>query len=347
MQKVGIIGAGAWGTALAIVAREAGRDVCLWAREREVVAAVNDHHENPLFLQGVALDPAIRATHDLGEAGAADMVLLAVPAQFLRGVLSEASPAWPDRLPAVVCAKGIERDSCLLMSEVVAEVVPAAPVAVLAGPSFAGEVARRRPTAVTLACADAGLLQTIASALNTTLFRIYAHDDVVGAGIGAAVKNVLAIACGIVEGRGLGESARAALITRGLAELARLARAKGARTETLMGLACLGDLVLTCTSMQSRNYALGVALGRGESLDRFLAGRRSVAEGAFSASSVSALARRHGLDMPICFAVDTVINHGADIDAVIADLLARPPAAERPAGVDVRAGEEGSNPCCS
>ncbi|TVR81319.1 MAG: NAD(P)-dependent glycerol-3-phosphate dehydrogenase [Rhodospirillales bacterium] len=335
MQNVGIIGAGAWGTALAVVARDAGRDVCLWAREAEVVSAINRQHENPLFLDGIALDPTIRATGDLLEAVAADIVLLAVPAQFLRGVLGEAAKGWRDGAPAVLCAKGIERESCALMSEVVAAVLPSVPVAVLAGPTFASEVARRRPTAVTLACADAALRQAVATALKTMLFRIYGHDDVVGAEVGAAVKNVLAIACGIVEGRGLGESARAALVTRGLAELARLARAKGARTETLMGLACLGDLVLTCTSRESRNYALGVALGRGETLKSFLAGRRTVAEGAFSAASVTTLARRLDLEMPICFAVDTVINRGADIDAVIADLLARPPAAEQPAGGSV------------
>lgn len=330
METVGIIGGGAWGTALAIVAREAGRSVTLWAREAEVVAAINGQHANPPFLPGADLDPAIRATDDVSEAVQADLVLFAVPAQHLRGVAGAAAAAWPPAVPAVVCAKGIERQTCALMSEVLAEALPMAPVAVLSGPSFAVEVARRLPTAVTLACADEPLRAAIAVALRTTTFRVYSHDDVVGALIGGAVKNVLAIACGIVEGRALGASARAALITRGLAEMARLAAAKGARPQTLMGLSGLGDLVLTCSGSLSRNYTLGAALGQGEALDRILAARRSVAEGVYSAASVSSLARAAAVEMPIAFAVDAVLNAGADIDVTIAGLLARPPAEEQP-----------------
>ncbi len=332
MRRVGIIGAGSWGTALAVVAREAGHSVVLWARESEVIEAINNRHENTIFLAGIALDPTIRATGDPAEAADAELVLFTVPAQFLRQAAGATATHWRRGTAAVICCKGIEHQTCALMSEVLAECLPDADVAVLSGPSFADEVARRQPTAVTLACADPTLRAMVASALGTTLFRIYSHDDVIGAQVGGAVKNVLAIACGIVTGRRFGTNARAALITRGLAEMARLALAKGARPDTLMGLSGLGDLVLTCTTMQSRNYSLGVALGQGQPLNEILASRRTVAEGVFSAASVTTLARKLGVDMPICFAVDAVLNAGADIDATVADLLARPPTEERPAG---------------
>ena len=335
MGRVGIIGAGAWGTALAIVAREAGHSVMLWAREHEVIEAINSRHENEMFLAGIGLDPMIRATGDPAEAADADLVLFAVPAQFLRRTVRNTAIGWRCGTAAVICSKGIEHETCALLSEVIAECLPGVPVAVLSGPSFAAEVAREQPTAVTLACADPALRQAVPAALGTTLFRIYSHDDVIGAQVGGAVKNVLAIACGIVAGRRFGSNARAALITRGLAEMARLAIAKGARPDTLMGLSGLGDLVLTCTTMDSRNYSLGVALGEGRALNEVLASRRSVAEGVFSAASVATLARRLGVDMPICFAVDAVLNAGADIDTTIADLLARPPTEEMPAATPV------------
>lgn len=301
-----------------------------------MIEAINSRHENEIFLSGVRLDEGIRATADPAEAAAADLVLFAVPAQFLRRTAGETVAGWRAGTAAVICSKGIEHETCALMSEVVAERLPSASVAVLSGPTFAAEVARAQPTAVTLACADAALRQAIPATLGTTLFRIYSHDDVIGAQVGGAVKNVLAIACGIVAGRRFGSNARAALITRGLAEMARLAVAKGARPDTLMGLSGLGDLVLTCTTMDSRNYSLGVALGEGCDLGEVLASRRSVAEGVFSAGSVRALARRLVVDMPICFAVDAVLNAGADIDVTIADLLARPPTEERPAGMPVQ-----------
>jgi glycerol-3-phosphate dehydrogenase (NAD(P)+) len=330
MQRIGIIGGGAWGTALAMTARKAGREAVIHAREPEVVDAINRDHENPWFLPGIALDPAIRATGDPAEAADADAVLLVAPAQHLRGVVSPLAAGWRRGVPAVVCAKGIEGGTCALLSEVVAETLPAAIVAVLSGPSFAAEVARDLPTAVTFACADAGLREAVPAALGTTRFRIYSSGDVIGAEIGGAVKNVLAIACGIVEGRGLGDNARAALITRGLAEIARLAHAKGARAETLMGLSGAGDLVLTCNNIQSRNFSLGVALGEGARLNDVLAGRTSVAEGVFSAAAVTELARRVGVVMPISAAVDAVLNRGADLDATIAGLLSRPFKAEGP-----------------
>ena len=330
MKRIGIVGAGAWGTALAMVARRAGCDVALQAREAEVAAAINEHHENTVFLPGVALDPAIVATTELARAADADAVLLAVPAQHQRAVCAALAPAWRPGVAAVVCAKGIEQDTSALMSEVVGETLPDAPIAVLSGPTFAAEVARDQPTAVTLAAGEPALGEALAAALGTPRFRIYHSPDVIGAQVGGAVKNVLAIACGIVEGRGLGDNSRAALITRGLAEIVRLGLAKGARAETFRGLSGLGDLTLTCNAMQSRNYSLGVALGQGQSLDALLAARASVAEGVFSAAAVTALARRLAVDMPISAAMDGVLNHAADIDATIAGLMARRPSAETP-----------------
>lgn len=324
VQKIGIVGAGAWGTALAMAARRAGRDVTIQAHEAEVADAIHKRHENPEFLPGIALDPAIRATRQLADAAAADAVLLAVPAQFLRPVCKRLAPSWKAGTPAVICAKGIEQDTLALMSEIVQEMLPEAPIAVLSGPTFAIEVARELPTAVTLATADTALGERIAGALGTPRFRTYLSADVIGAQLGGAVKNVLAIACGIVIGRGLGDNARAALITRGLAEIVRLGLAKGAKPETLMGLSGIGDLALTCHAMQSRNFSVGVAIGKGERLDDVLNNRKSVAEGVFTASSVVGLARKVGVEMPICTAIDQVLNHFADIDAAIAGLLARP-----------------------
>ena len=325
MKRIGIIGGGAWGTARALVCRRAGLDVCLQALEPEVADAINGSHENSLFLPGVALDPEIRATNDPAEAAVdTDVVLLVVPTQFLRAVLTGLSGNLPSGVPVVICAKGIEQETLALMSEICEEVVPQAPVAVLSGPTFAAEVALDRPTAVTLASADEALGVGLSEALGTPRFRIYRSDDIVGAQVGGAVKNVLAIGCGIVEGRGLGDNAKAALITRGLAEIVRLGLAKGAKAETLMGLSGIGDLVLTCNAMQSRNFSLGVALGRGEALADILDARASVAEGVFSAAAVNQLARGLGIDMPICLAVDGILNHFSDIDAAIEGLLSRP-----------------------
>lgn len=324
MDRINVIGAGAWGTALAQVTRRAGRAVTLWAREPEVAGTVNATHENSLFLPGIKLDPAINATTDLAEAANADAVLLVVPAQYLRATCEALAPALGRDVPVVVCAKGIEIATGALMNEVAEAALPGRPLAVLSGPTFAIEVAREQPTAVTLASGDRVLGARLVAALGTPRFRPYQGDDVVGAEIGGAVKNVLAIACGIVEGRGLGDNARAALITRGLVEMARLCVAKGGRPETLMGLSGIGDLTLTCNAMQSRNFSLGAALGQGRSLADVLGTRRSVAEGVDTAAAVTALARRLGLDMPICSAVDAIVNSGADIDARIKGLLARP-----------------------
>ncbi|HWI27725.1 MAG TPA: NAD(P)H-dependent glycerol-3-phosphate dehydrogenase [Stellaceae bacterium] len=329
MQRIGIIGGGAWGTALALTARRAGREVVLWAHEAEVVEAINRHHANPLFLPDIALDPAIRATADVSEAASGtDALLLVTPAQHLRSLAQSLAPLLPQRLPVVICAKGIESGTGALMSEVAAAALPAATLAVLSGPTFAAEVAAGLPTAVTLACADEELGRQLIAALGTRSFRPYLATDVVGAEIGGAVKNVLAIACGIVEGRKLGDNARAALITRGLAEMVRLALTRGGKAETLMGLSGLGDLVLTCTGRQSRNYSLGMALGEGKTLAEILGPRRSVAEGVASAAATAALASRLGIEMPITASVDAILHHGAAIDKAIAGLLARPFRAE-------------------
>jgi glycerol-3-phosphate dehydrogenase (NAD(P)+) len=324
MTRIGIIGAGAWGTALAMVARRAGCDVTIWAHENDTVAAINDRHENPAFLPGVILNSEIYATTDLARAAAADAVMLVTPAQFLRATTAQLAAAMTAGSPVVICAKGIEQQTGALMSEVAAETLPGHKLAVLSGPTFAAEVARGLPTAVTLACADDDAADFLVAALGGERFRPYRSDDIIGAEIGGAVKNVLAIACGITEGRGLGENARAALITRGLAEMTRLCVAKGGRAETMMGLSGLGDLTLTCASTKSRNYSLGNALGQGETLDDVMASRLSVAEGVHSAAAVMRLAGTLGIEMPISQAVDEILNRGAELDSVIAGLLQRP-----------------------
>jgi glycerol-3-phosphate dehydrogenase (NAD(P)+) len=328
-QRIGVIGGGAWGTALALAATRAGRDAILWAREREVVDAILARHENTAFLPGIELQPRFAVTGEIRTAlHRADAAILAVPAQFLRALLREAAP-WlsPDAI-IVLAAKGIEQRSGALLSEAIAEALPHHPLAILSGPSFAAEVARGLPTAVTVAAGEMTVAEAVARAIGARGLRPYASDDPIGVEIGGAVKNVIAIACGVVVGRGLGENARAALLTRGLAEMTRLGVAKGARPETFMGLSGLGDLALTCGSPQSRNMSLGIALGQGRRLADILAERRSVAEGVATAPAVLALAKRLGVDMPISAAVDAVLHRGADIDDAIEALLSRPLKAE-------------------
>ena len=328
MKRVGVIGGGAWGTALSQVCARAGLSAVLWAREAAVVAGINAAHENPLFLPGLALDEAIRATTDPADLAPADLILAVAPAQHLRATLAAFAPHARAGVPVVLCAKGVEAGSLRLMSQVLAETLPAAQPAVLSGPSFAAEVARGLPTAVTLAADDLGLARAIAAAIATPTFRPYVSDDMIGAEAGGAVKNVLAIACGVVEGRELGRSAHAALITRGFAELTRLAVAMGGEAETVAGLCGLGDLVLTCSSPQSRNMSVGLALGRGETLAAALAGKLSVAEGVASAPAVAALAARLGVETPICEAVRAILAGELAVGAAIEALLARPLKAE-------------------
>jgi glycerol-3-phosphate dehydrogenase (NAD(P)+) len=323
-QHAGVIGAGAWGTALAQVCARAGLQVTLQARETEVVASINDARENALFLPGVTLEPTIRAAADMSALADRDLILAVAPAQHLRSALAALAPHLKPNVPVVLCAKGVEQGSLKLMTEVAAETIPDAPIAVLSGPSFAGEVARGLPTAVTLACDDEGLARDIAHAIATPTFRPYVAGDMIGAEAGGAVKNVLAIACGVVEGKGLGRSAHASVITRGFAELTRFAVALGARAETLNGLCGLGDLVLTCSSPQSRNMSVGLALGQGLTLEQALAGKLSVAEGVASAPAVRALARKLGVEVPICEAVAAILDGELAVDAAIAGLLSRP-----------------------
>ncbi len=324
IQRLGIIGAGSWGTALAQTALRAGRDVTLWARDPALADMIDTTHENSRYLPGIALETALHATGDVAEAAATEAVLLVTPAQHVRATSALLAPHLDKETPIVLCAKGIEQKTGALMTEVLDDVLPGQPVAVLSGPTFAAEVARGLPTAVTLAAADAMLGAALVVALGSSRFRPYLSDDPVGAEVGGAVKNVIAIACGLAAGRKLGDNARAALITRGLAEIVRLGLAKGARAETLMGLSGLGDLTLTCSAMQSRNFSLGFALGEGRSLEAVLAERNTVAEGVFSAAAVTGLAGELGIEMPIVAAVDAILNRAADIDETIAALLARP-----------------------
>jgi glycerol-3-phosphate dehydrogenase (NAD(P)+) len=319
-MKIGVIGAGAWGTALAQVAAQGG-ETLLWVREPGLAEAITRTRENALYLPGVALSDAIATTSDLADLAACDALLVVTPAQHMRSILAR-TPVGAR--PLLLCAKGIEAGSMALMSEVAAGVCLDAPVAVLSGPTFASEVAQGLPTAITLACEDADVADRLARRIALPAFRPYRSSDVVGAEIGGAVKNVLAIACGVVEGAGLGRNARAALIARGFAEMTRFGLARGARGETLAGLSGLGDLVLTCSSEQSRNFSLGLGLGRGGDAAALLADRRTVAEGAFTAPVLVEAARAAGVEMPICEAVAELLSGGKKVGDVVGTLLARP-----------------------
>jgi glycerol-3-phosphate dehydrogenase (NAD(P)+) len=323
-KHIGIIGGGAWGTALGAVAARNASKVTLWAREADVIGGINSAHQNPIFLPDVTLDPKIHATGDMAEVALADALLLVAPAQHLRPVAGDLASHVRTGTVVAICAKGFEQQSQSLLTDVLADVLPDVIPAVLSGPTFAREVALGQPTAVTLACADSDAAKSLAGALGGMTFRPYVSDDLIGAQIGGAVKNVLAIACGIVAGRGLGDNARAALVTRGLAEIMRFGIAFGANPNTLMGLSGLGDLVLTCTSPQSRNMSLGLALAKGASAKEYLSERQSVAEGAYTASALREMATAKNIEMPIAFAVDQILNHDAPIEDEIEGLLSRP-----------------------
>ena len=320
-MKLGVIGAGAWGTALAQVAAASGAETLRWAREADVVGAINSQHENSLFLPGVRLSDMIRATSALEDLQPCDALLVVTPAQHMRAVLSQMTVGTR---PLILCAKGIEAETQCLMSEVARQVCPDAPIAVLSGPTFAHEVAKGLPTAITLACDDDVLGRQLAERIAQPAFRPYVATDVIGAEIGGAVKNVLAIACGVVDGAGLGQNARASLIARGFAEMTRFGLARGARADTLAGLSGLGDLVLTCSSTSSRNFSLGKGLGEGQSAAELLADRRTVAEGAFTAPVLQQAARAAGVDMPIVDAVCALLSGALDVQAVMTGLLSRP-----------------------
>lgn len=323
-----IIGGGAWGTALAQCVAQNSGEVLLWAREAEVVRDINERHVNRGFLPGVDLDSKLRATSDLGEAARAEVVLAVMPAQHLRAIAGELARSMRPGQPFVICAKGIEQRSGKLLSAVAGEVVPDVTVAVLSGPSFAADVARGLPAALTLACRNEVVGRALAMALSSRQMRLYWSSDVVGVEIGGSVKNVLAIAAGIVAGRGLGASAHAALVTRGFAELRRFADVHGARPETLMGLSGLGDLILTCGSSQSRNMSLGRALADGQTLAQVMAGRTAVTEGVYTAAAVVKLVREKGIEMPIAESVHAIIEGLLAVDDAIVALMQRPLKAE-------------------
>ena len=321
IQRIAVLGGGAWGTALALTCARAGRDVTLWEFEAGNAESLSTKRES-LFLPGVRLDNSIKVTRALAEASRSDAILLVVPAQAMRSVVSSLAQTVAAGCPLVACAKGIEHGTHKFMTEIVAECAPKAAPAILSGPSFAADVARGLPTAVTLAAADAELAAALAHAINSGTFRPYHSTDVRGVEIGGAAKNVLAIAAGIVTGRGLGASASAALITRGFAELTRFGRAYGAKPETMTGLSGLGDLILTCSSPQSRNFSLGVALGKGEKPDAAAHGK--LAEGAFTAPVLLEMAAEKNIEMPIAAAVAAVLAEKLSVDKAIKSLLTRP-----------------------
>ena len=318
--KIAILGGGAWGTALAAMAAGSGHDAWLYARDAQTVAHINDQRRNPAYLGEIELPEGIRASTD-AEAVLenANAVLVVLPAQAMRKGLLELSALIPQSAPVILCAKGIERETGRLMSEVVAEVLPHHTIGALSGPSFATDVARGLPTAVTIACEDATIADQLASMLSGPAFRCYSTTDLKGVEIGGALKNVLALAAGAAIGRGYGASAQAALVTRGFAELRRVALAMGAKPETIMGLSGLGDLMLTCSSSQSRNYSYGLAIGRSEDLTH-----RPLAEGVATAPIAAELCKKHALDAPIITAVAALLAEKITIDEAVTALLNRP-----------------------
>jgi glycerol-3-phosphate dehydrogenase (NAD(P)+) len=321
IQQIAVLGGGAWGTALALTCARAGRQVILWEYEQRNAETLEKNRESR-FLPGVRVDESIKITRDLEETAGGDAILIVVPAQAVRSVVSCLTSSIKKNMPLIACAKGIEHGTHKFMTEIIAECAPNALPAILSGPSFAADVARGLPTAVTIAATDAKVALDLAHALNAGTFRPYHSTDVRGVELGGATKNVLAIAAGIVTGKGLGASASAALTTRGFAELVRFGKAYGAKTETLMGLAGLGDLVLTCGTPQSRNFSCGVALGKGE--DPHTAAHGKLAEGIFTAPVLLEMAREKEVGMPIASAVAAVLSKSMSVDAAIESLLTRP-----------------------
>lgn len=328
IKSVGVIGGGAWGTALAQTMALAGHDVRLWAYEADTIKEVNDHHTNRIFLPGVRLNEKVRATPKLEDIAAQDVILMVSPAQHMRASAAALKDILPDGKPVVICAKGIEQATGKLLGDVLVEELPQAVPAVLSGPSFAADVARGLPAALTIACADEALGQTLAEGLGYRQFRLYWSNDVTGVLLGGAVKNVLAIAAGIVDGKELGASAHAALVTRGFSELRRFCQALGARSDTMMGLSGLGDLLLTAGSKQSRNMSLGRALGQGQTLEEILGARKAVTEGIYTAAAVARIAAEKGLEMPISEAVHAIVSGEQAVDQAIEELMSRPMRAE-------------------
>lgn len=325
MNKFAVIGSGAWGTALAAVLVANGKEVILRTREQSVLDDIKNNNENSVFLPNIKFKAPLKVTLSLQKAlEGAEAVLMAAPAQYVRDICRQMKDFYPVGLPLVICSKGIELSSGLLMSEVVAEELPMAEIAVLSGPSFAAESAAGKPTLVTIACRNEAVGKELVSSIGSMVFRPYYSSDIIGVQIGGAVKNVLAIAAGVVEGKNLGDNTRAAMITRGLAEVCRLAKAMGANEATLMGMSGIGDLILTANSKQSRNYSVGFKLGQEKSLAEIMEGRITVAEGVYTASAVCEMAQKIGVELPICSAVDKVLKGETTIDDTIKALLSRP-----------------------
>lgn len=322
--NIGIMGAGAWGTALATVAAKAGHNTTIWAYETEVVDAINNTNENTVFLKGVLLPKNITATNQLADMAKMDAILWVTPAQLLRPIAAQFAAHLKKSIPILICAKGIEASTRMLLTDVMQEVLPIAQAGILSGPSFAIDVAKGLPTAITLALKDATQGQKLAQALSIPTFRLYHSTDIIGAQVGGAVKNVLAIATGISDGKGFGDSARAALTTRGFAELTRFGTALGAKRETMFGLSGLGDLALTANSTLSRNMSLGMLLGQGQTLQQIMDARQSVSEGVHTAAILAKWAKELGIDMPICQTVADIVAGELDVDNAIINLLNRP-----------------------
>jgi glycerol-3-phosphate dehydrogenase (NAD(P)+) len=327
VNRIGVIGAGAWGTALAKHMAEKGLHVRLWAYERDVVDSINQTHENRVFLPGVTLPPSLSATNSLVEAASdCDGLLFVVPSHVARLVLQQLAPLLPSSLPLISATKGVEEETFKLMTQVMEEVLPAtlhSRLMVLSGPSFAAEVSQGQPTALCLAGRESSLVSAFQTALMTPALRVYADSDMTGVQLGGALKNVMALAAGVVDGLGLGHNARAALITRGLAEMVRLGMAMGADARTFYGLSGVGDLVLTCTGSLSRNHTVGVRLGKGERLETILGGMQAVAEGVRTAKAASGLAHRHNVEMPIVREINAVLFEGKSCRKAVTDLMER------------------------
>jgi len=324
VSKIGVLGGGAWGTALAENNAKNGRDVILWARESDVIESINTHHENSVFLPTVMLSKTLKATSDLKTACDVDAILVVTPAQYVRQILKDIAGFVKEGQPVVICAKGIEIETGKLLSQVLEEEIPHAICAVMTGPTFASEIAHGKPSAMTLALTDKDAARALQEMLGSQTLRTYITEDVIGTQLGGAVKNVIAIACGIIHGLDFGESARAALVTRGLAEMGRLASAMGANKETLTGMCGIGDLMLTCSSLQSRNFSLGVLLGQGKTLEEILATRNSVTEGVHTSKALMTLATNNAVEMPIAEAVYSCLNENMPVEEAVRTILERP-----------------------
>ena len=323
-KEISVIGAGAWGTALAEVISRQGNKVNLWARESDVVKNINTLNTNDLYLPNTKLSKLIIAHNNLNDVLDCDLLLMVTPAQFMRSILDDLKSDLNEEVPIVLCSKGIETKTLNLMSEIAEAIIPNNTLAILSGPTFAIDVVKNKPTAVTLACKDLDIGKNIADSINLPTFRPYLSEDVIGAQIGGATKNVIAIAAGVVEGQNLGDSARAATIARGYSEINLLAVALGSKEETLSGLSGMGDLLLTCNSKTSRNFSLGIKLGQGLSVKEATNNLSSVAEGMYSARAINKLSNKLGIDMPITNAVNDLIEKNRSVDEIIDDLLSRP-----------------------